>query len=67
MKASEAIGKKVFYMRPQNFSIIKQVRKLENYNNTGRDMFLCYLENGAILNSIVLNVFETKEILLIED
>lgn len=67
MKISEAIGKKVFYMNPQNSSIIKNVRKLENYDNTGRNMFLCYLENGSVLNSVVLNLASDKSILIISD
>lgn len=67
MKISEAIGKKVFFMRPNNISIIKNVRKLENYDNTGRNMFLCYLENGSVLNSVVLHLTEDNSELKIED
>jgi len=67
MKASEAIGKKVFYMRENNISTIKSIRKLENYDNTGRDMFLCYLDNRAVLNSVVLHLAEDNSELKIED
>ena len=67
MKVSEAMGKKVFYMRQNNVSTIKNVRKLENYDNTGRDMFLCYLDNGAVLNSVVLHLAEDNSELKIED
>lgn len=67
MKVSEAIGKKVFYMRQNNISTIKSIRKLENYDNTGRDMFLCYLENGAVLNCMILHLTEDNSELKIED
>lgn len=67
MKVNEAIGKKVYYMHPKNISTIKDIRKLENYDNTGRDMFLCYLENGGVLNSVVLRLQEDNKDLVIED
>ena len=65
MKMSEAIGKEVFYMRRDNISIIKEVRKVRTTDNN-RDVFLCYLENGSILNSVVLHLLEDNSELVIE-
>lgn len=67
MKRSEAIGKKVYFRNKNDITTIKEIRKLENYDKSEKDMFLCYLENGALVNCDILYLVEGTIPLIIED
>lgn len=68
MKKSEAIGRRVYYLNKRNPpATIKEVRKLKNYDKKGSDMFICYLDNGTVANSVLFYLAEDNSRLVIED